>query len=298
MLTKLKAILKEESGQSLVLFAVSLVALLGFTAIVIDVGYMYNQKSNLQTAADAAALAGALAAPKSTDTQVETIVMGMADSNLKQAATVKKPLVDRAKGIIEVEMTQGVPKFFANALTTKSFSLTVKAKAKFSSNWDGEALPFINLDDIYQPGAKIEAWEKTGPGDFESLWKDDFDIFYPNVAEKTYFKVKYKDGITVTKGVVANIKQEVANVYNQNKSVYLFSLSNKVINNKKYDSNLKNKFVIPLSDIVLLKVRINDYNEQAKRLILTVEDSYDIVNNDFPEDFIGIDSKITSKLIE
>jgi hypothetical protein len=51
--------LKAESGAALVIVAISMVALLGFTALVIDGGRLYSEKSNLQNAVDAAALAGA-----------------------------------------------------------------------------------------------------------------------------------------------------------------------------------------------------------------------------------------------
>ncbi len=48
-------------GQILVLVAISLVVLLGFAALAIDIGYFYHTKNQLQGAADPAALAGAAA---------------------------------------------------------------------------------------------------------------------------------------------------------------------------------------------------------------------------------------------
>jgi Flp pilus assembly protein TadG len=51
---------KNNRGQILVLVAISLVVLLGFAALAIDVGYFYHTKNQLQGAADAAALAGAI----------------------------------------------------------------------------------------------------------------------------------------------------------------------------------------------------------------------------------------------
>ena len=49
---------KNNKGQILVLVAISLVVLIGFAALAIDVGYFYHTKNQLQGAADAAALAG------------------------------------------------------------------------------------------------------------------------------------------------------------------------------------------------------------------------------------------------
>ena len=55
----IKKITKSESGQAIVLVALAMVVILGFAAIAIDFGSVALQKSDLQDAADAAALAGA-----------------------------------------------------------------------------------------------------------------------------------------------------------------------------------------------------------------------------------------------
>lgn len=61
MITRQKS---QESGQILIVLAVALVALLGFTALAIDVGMVYSDRRYDQNVADAAALAGANAAIK------------------------------------------------------------------------------------------------------------------------------------------------------------------------------------------------------------------------------------------
>ncbi len=53
-------ILKDESGQVLVLTVLSMTVLVGFLALAIDVGMLFRAKRNMQIAADAAAIAGAL----------------------------------------------------------------------------------------------------------------------------------------------------------------------------------------------------------------------------------------------
>jgi Flp pilus assembly protein TadG len=55
-----------ERGQVLVVVALALVALLGIAAFSIDVGYAYYAKRQLQSATDAAALAGAQDLPNAT----------------------------------------------------------------------------------------------------------------------------------------------------------------------------------------------------------------------------------------
>ncbi len=50
---------RDESGQSLILFALGLAVLLGMAAMTIDVGLAYVARRDMQNATDAAALAGA-----------------------------------------------------------------------------------------------------------------------------------------------------------------------------------------------------------------------------------------------
>src|SRR4030042_446489 len=46
-------------GQVIIVFVLSLLVLLGFAALAIDVGYMYSVRNDLQRSADSGALAGA-----------------------------------------------------------------------------------------------------------------------------------------------------------------------------------------------------------------------------------------------
>ena len=57
---RIRRFLTDETGQMLLLFALLLPVLFGFTAIAIDIGILRYQKEQLQTAADAAAISGAL----------------------------------------------------------------------------------------------------------------------------------------------------------------------------------------------------------------------------------------------
>ena len=56
---------RRERGQVLPVVALALVALLGISAFAIDVGFAYYAKRQLQSATDAAALAGAQDLPNS-----------------------------------------------------------------------------------------------------------------------------------------------------------------------------------------------------------------------------------------
>ncbi len=50
---------EEQSGAIAIIIAIMISVLIGFTAIAVDVGYLYEVRRQLQSAADAAALAGA-----------------------------------------------------------------------------------------------------------------------------------------------------------------------------------------------------------------------------------------------
>jgi hypothetical protein len=54
----LKNLMKEEKGAIVVIVAFAMVALIGVTALTVDVGNLYFEKSDMQNTADAAALAG------------------------------------------------------------------------------------------------------------------------------------------------------------------------------------------------------------------------------------------------
>lgn len=60
-------LIKNQRGMVLVYIALLMVALCAFVALAVDVGYMYLAKGQLQNAADAAALAGAVRLPAETE---------------------------------------------------------------------------------------------------------------------------------------------------------------------------------------------------------------------------------------
>ena len=76
--------MREESGQALVLTALSMVVLICFLALAIDVGQLYYTKRQLQAAADAAALAGALEISQCAGTSNCAAMQGAAQSALAE----------------------------------------------------------------------------------------------------------------------------------------------------------------------------------------------------------------------
>lgn len=73
---KLKKLFRDEEGQVLVMFALLMTVLMGFAALVIDVGMGYVKRGELQNAADAAALAAA-----SVNSNYTAVATSYAESN-------------------------------------------------------------------------------------------------------------------------------------------------------------------------------------------------------------------------
>ncbi len=132
---------------------------------------------------------------------------------------------------IEVKLTRNVSFTFARVLGLTNTNVSARAVAQ-NNQWTGEALPFINLDDKYgQEGTILQGWEKVDPGDKERIHNDDLVISPDN----TSIKVKYEDGsITFKKGKDNSINAALDNILKVGRTVYMFSLSNEVIDSGVY----------------------------------------------------------------
>jgi hypothetical protein len=140
---------KEESGQSLVMVVLLLSVLLGFSALLVDVGLLYAEKAKLQNAADAAALAGAQMLP---DTEsAESTAIEYVDFN---DFTISPDDVDVPYGgdstKIRVEVESDVPYTFARFLNLAGTSTVVSASATASKEDGVSGLRPWALTDKYK----------------------------------------------------------------------------------------------------------------------------------------------------
>lgn len=148
-------ILKEESGQVLVLSALSMMLLMGFMGLAADVGTLFHAKRQLQAAADGAAIAGILAYKYSTSGSTSTM------SNIDNAAlaavqkngfsnvtvtnafptSVTSPTLyianpptdgpNRGSAFVEAILTAPQSTFFMAMFGTTSMNVTARAVAGF-----------------------------------------------------------------------------------------------------------------------------------------------------------------------
>jgi hypothetical protein len=126
-----------QSGFVLVFFALSLVALLGIAALVVDYGYWSLRGQQIQRAADAAALAGVAYMP---DVQKATLVAkataadnGFSSTSFPVVVTVPTDANGNPENDeLSVKITDsGVPTFFAKVFGIDSITETRASTAKF-----------------------------------------------------------------------------------------------------------------------------------------------------------------------
>lgn len=139
-----KRLWHQEEGQALVMAALLMSVLLGFAALVVDVGYLYTEKRQLQTAVDAAALAGALIGAETTDEGARGIEIAKylkANLNVlgESMEQVKVDFTDLGEQNVEVSVyaRDDYQTFFARVLGIQSADISAKAKAKsFKATFD------------------------------------------------------------------------------------------------------------------------------------------------------------------
>jgi hypothetical protein len=157
--------LRNESGQTLVMVALSMAVLLGFTAFATDVGVMLHTKRAVQSAADSAAIAAGTAIGSHQD----GVAAGVADATLNgfTAATdsngnatttvnIYTTPIDGhfagQTGYVEAVITQQAPTFFMRLFSQDA--MTIKARAVATYLGTGTACGYINNPKGSNPAGK------------------------------------------------------------------------------------------------------------------------------------------------
>jgi hypothetical protein len=287
-------IIRGEGGAVAILFALLLVALLLVVALVVDLGLLYDTKRDLQTAADAGALAGAWELP--TVSAAKSVAVDYAvnknDARAGEAAPTTPYNGDPTK--IEVVCTRTVQNIFARVGGHATSVVSARAVAQIDQ-WAGQALPFINTHEKYFVDPHLGTWVKYGKvGFFESLANDEYDMVPSKNSPDVYFHVFWENGVSIARGNKADVTKPVETIYDRGDNpVYLLSVSKTcldrdevMIEDNKGDQeyvalsdtgNLKNNFTIPLVDdqgriqIVLLECRFDSFHPQGNDPALGLE---------------------------
>ncbi len=132
--------LRNENGQTLVLTALCMTAMLGFMALALDVGLLFRARRNMQTAADSAAIAGAQdymwnASTTTARTQAKnaSTANGYTDGASGAVVTVNIPPTSGpntgSAGFIEAIVSQPVSTVFMGMFSRSSVNVSARAVA-------------------------------------------------------------------------------------------------------------------------------------------------------------------------
>ena len=136
-------------GQALVLMAISMVVMLGFAALAVDVGHLLGSRRTVQNAADAAALAGArLLMAGRSDAEIRAAVSDYAARNLTHSVRLAGSSVDieHTAKTVRVSLTADVDRFFIGALYTGDWEASAQAVAKVGAEPGDYALLALDED--------------------------------------------------------------------------------------------------------------------------------------------------------
>jgi hypothetical protein len=130
-------LLKDESGQVLVLSVLSMALLIGFLALAVDVGTLFRAKRLMQTAADSVAIAAAQEYPYGDSTTAANAAANQNGVNVGaggNTVTVNNPPLSGAfvgtPGYIEAIVSQSQPTFFGKIFTGNMFQGSVAVSAR------------------------------------------------------------------------------------------------------------------------------------------------------------------------
>jgi hypothetical protein len=171
---------RRESGQAAVLAVVMITALLGMAALVVDAGSWFRARRQVQSVADAAALAGAQSWPFDT-AAARSLALQYAGSNGGGVSSgdITFETNTRANDTIVVHASQVAGGFFSRLFGIDTVTVGATAKARAATPGKAFGVAPIGVDKSHPDlsGSGCPCWghattldlEKTGPGAFRIL---------------------------------------------------------------------------------------------------------------------------------
>ena len=174
-MSNIKKNISNERGQVIIIVALLLVCLFGMTALVVDVGSIYEERRQAQTVADAAALAGAQDLPEYPEQAIIT-AKAYADLNGVSISEDNIQISESEYGVpndtITVTPTDiNAPLFFARVLGVNSVTVNATATATANSplSMDGLmpwTIPLEDYEGVLVSGVSYDM--KVGPDSHET----------------------------------------------------------------------------------------------------------------------------------
>ncbi|MGE6487442.1 pilus assembly protein TadG-related protein [Paenisporosarcina sp. NPDC076898] len=154
--------LKDESGMALLIVALSMFMLIGFIALVVDIGGLYVEKSRLQKAIDSAVLGGAQLIKDSESDAIQVAI----DLALKNGFTVNEDEITTGDNYIEIQKTVTKELTFARVLGIQNTVVSAFARAEIQGALvKGNGVIPVGLENTtYQKGALYPLNAKPGQG--------------------------------------------------------------------------------------------------------------------------------------
>ncbi len=202
----MKKLLKREHGNVMVLTAASLMAIFSLAALAIDTGYMWTAKNQLQSAVDAATLAGAAGLLESQSEAIARALQIAAANDVAHQSIVLSPQNITFPTItrIQIQASQTIRLFFAPVIGINTTTLSASASAEITNivgtrgarPW---ALP--NLGTPVGTEILVKAGGTGAPGTTPSFF---YPICYPPVN-----KGNPKRGANVYRENIANGSEDI-----------------------------------------------------------------------------------------
>ena len=169
------SMIREETGSVLVIVTLSLVTLLGVSAMVVDAGLAYTERVKLNNAVDAAALAGAQEMADSLHAhQAEKVARDYAALNIADVDALKDldVIVDNETKKVTVSARKTMDLFFARVLDFFEVDIGARAAAVYQYPTsvtrvkNGNVLPLFMSEDIYKEALNGETIGLMGEDNF------------------------------------------------------------------------------------------------------------------------------------
>lgn len=157
-------------GQVMVILAVIIPILLGAVALGVDLSIFYYNWAHLQSAADAAVLAGGAYLPSNPD-QAQATAIDYANRNGVQNTEIVSTNVEHDDKQISIQLSRNVPYYFGRLLGLTQGTIQVAATAglKTAGTAKGIMPVGVQFNTNYQFGQIITLTQGVGPGNWDAL---------------------------------------------------------------------------------------------------------------------------------
>lgn len=165
-------IVRSQKGAVIPLIAIAMVSLIGMTALVVDVGFIYLNQMQLANSADAAVLAGAQLLPAKPSQAVDT-VLSYGKLNGKSGDSITPVLADNNTELT-VTISRNVRLFFGRIFGFQSSDVQAAATARVATFSGGNMgiIPFgiVDQDFLFSRSYKLKLGGGGGyDGNFQAL---------------------------------------------------------------------------------------------------------------------------------